>query len=958
VLAFLFVIAIFLFWAAAGFAIVSALGTRQNLLQNCLLAPVTGMAVTVILVLWLNCAGLPVRYAGPITSIILTMGALYLLRRLRPVVPLRQLRPFAGAILLSTVATGFPMLWFGFNWVSYCNDDMANYCLGAKFFLNHAHFPMPRSGDVLTDRDPSLLYWGSYSLGGVRHGIDELLAWACSLTGLSPHQAYMPLILAFQLALVAAAGALVLWSKSFRRSAALTCVLIGLCSLVTLGTLYQLLGQVSGLALLCGCAVMLLRKPPRRKGPILLSGILLAALGMMYPEALPFVVLSFVLYHGVRATRERQVVPKALVYVSLAGGVTCLLLNIIGIGTALTLFEQLRGLAPTSLEAVQFPYFLTPAGFAYFWGFRGMGEPPTGVVLDIGVILGAFLFLVVIAATVWLTWRGLPVAFVCFVMLVLAFRLFVTRSDFGLFKLAMFVQPFMLGTLCVAWGWLMQRFRGNAALRRLWILALIAVVGFGMKGFAYYTISSMGYGNRGPVELPYASAEGLLDQLQNLQANRKVGEGYLSDTSNVVLAKFQALYDRPVYFPAQEFFHNIGLPDVSWNPYFRILGHDFLGVLQVRNSQFVERSFDMHGALPSSNRFVVRRRDTIGLVTKVIETPRTVTIVNRRSNLRSNGKFLDVVPLTTERNHLLFIASQFGNTYYGAGLDRPAGRVSMYRVEDDSYYPGETMASLGRDSLFRILNPSQRVRLVVEFTATLNGDRRNTIPDASVIGSKRLMLSSSGRGSARLFSDVIDPQWIEREPYIMLDMGTWGFLFPNSRSWITGLWGTGVRMDPRHIVGFSRDISLISDHDYLEMSPPSALLQFPKDLRNPALEYSGLYEDGWTAEAGYVVLKESAPADKLALSLMVPRIGQDQASSECVVSLDGVEVARRRLNAGTTSFELPVKSCPGCRHKVELHFDRALSLPAPDGRPVSALVRYIRFRSTDLSNSKTAGVLP
>jgi hypothetical protein len=279
----------------------------------------------------------------------------------------------------------------------------------------------------------------------------------------------------------------------------------------------------------------------------------------------------------------------------------------------------------------------------------------------------------------------------------------------------------------------------------------------------------------------------------------------------------------------------------------------------------------------------------------------------------------------------------------------------MYQLEDDFFFRGNTMASMGRDSLFRVLNPSQRMRLVVEFSASLNNDRQNKLPDGSVVGDKRLMLSSEGRGSARLFSEIVDPQWIGQEPYVMLDWGTWGLRFPDSRSWITGLWGNDIRADPRRIVGFARDVSLISEEEYLEMSPPSEVMRFPQDLINKALEYSGLYEDGWTGEADYVVLTQSALADKLSVSLMVPQIDRAQPPSECVVRVDGTEVARHRLRAGEIYFDAPVASCSGCKRKIELRFDRVMSLPAPDGRPVSAQVQYIGFRATGSRHSKAGG---
>ena len=45
--------------------------------------------------------------------------------------PWRALAPFFAITIAYLLYTGFPLFRFGFNWISYANDDMANYCLGA-----------------------------------------------------------------------------------------------------------------------------------------------------------------------------------------------------------------------------------------------------------------------------------------------------------------------------------------------------------------------------------------------------------------------------------------------------------------------------------------------------------------------------------------------------------------------------------------------------------------------------------------------------------------------------------------------------------------------------------------------------------------------------------------------------------------------------------------------------------
>src|SRR5205085_5070927 len=141
-------------------------------------------------------------------------------------------------------------------------------------------------------REYALVYWLPSVPGMVRPGAELVLAWACALTGLTPPQAFMPVMLAFHLVLVSAAGALVCRRGESDGPALLTCGLVGASALVTLGTLSQLIAQVAGVALLAGCAAALYapsaglgRREGLRRG--LLVGVFASALLMLYPEIVP-----------------------------------------------------------------------------------------------------------------------------------------------------------------------------------------------------------------------------------------------------------------------------------------------------------------------------------------------------------------------------------------------------------------------------------------------------------------------------------------------------------------------------------------------------------------------------------------------------------------------------------------------------------------------------------------------
>lgn len=942
-LSFGLVLAVFFFWSFVGFAIVSALRTHRNLLQSALLAPVTGLGAVVLLVTTLNWV-VPVRIAGPIATVLLLALSVWLLRRRRAPLPFRQLMPFAAVLLLAALAVGYPMFRFGFNWVSYCNDDMANYCLSAKFLLNHNQFTPPLAQDILTHRDASLLFWYFDVLTPIRHGTDEALAWALSLTGLSSLQGFMPMIVAFQLVLIAATGALVLQNRKYRRAALLVCFWMGLSALIALGSVYQLFGQVSGLAALAGAATVLLRRPATQsRSELALGGFLLASLSMIYPEVLPFLVISYCVYHAISIVqgyeRARDVVRTF--WPIFACWLLCV--NVSLPVPLLTLLRQSRAIMPTAGATGLFPFYMTPAAFAYLWGFRAVSEPPRGILLDIAILAGALLFGAAIFGAARHAWRRRPVAIVCLIMIALSLVLFRNGSEFGLYKIAMYLQPFLIGVMILVWHDLRDRAGKSPTAGALLVAGLALVIGFGAHGQLFYTVRSMGLGGGGLIEIPYASRDGLISQLKALPHS---GAVTVSDTSNVVLAKFESAYHGQVYFLSQDFLGNfISVPgdrDAWLNPIYVLDHAGSLKVSEAANKLQLSETFDMHGALPGANRFTIRQPISGNREFPIIEESAEMSVLNRRAKRSDNARAVRLTSTYAEPNRLAFVASQFGRSYYQTG-GASRSLISIYQVENDFFFRGGTMASLGRVALFRVLHPSPRVRLVLDYTASLNQDRDNRIPAASAIGDTREMFNSAGRGSARLISPALQPQEIAGGDYIALDMGTWGHTFPDHRSFIAGLWGRKYLPDSRRIVGFCRDISLISDDQYLAMQAPPAIESFPGDLKNKSLEYSGIYEDGWVAESSYIVLQQDDGANHLIVSVLVPTVKGRRAASWAALSVDGHEVAREPVTASSdVKFEV---SIPGeGRRRVALHFDNAVNLPSPDTRPVSAQLRYAGFR--------------
>ena len=212
-LPFLLILGLFVFFTVVGQALLSGLKVRFGVLWSWFLAPTMGMSVTMLLATEGSKLGHPIRSVGPWVAIGLAVASVAVLLWRRPKLPCRQLRPFAILLVLYLVYAGWPMFKFGFKWISYGNDDMANYTLGAERFLNNSYYFLPEQTE-LEGRDYSQHFWFMHALQQIRPGSEMMLAWTCSITGLNPHQVFMPVIFTFTLLQLASIGALVLyWGK-------------------------------------------------------------------------------------------------------------------------------------------------------------------------------------------------------------------------------------------------------------------------------------------------------------------------------------------------------------------------------------------------------------------------------------------------------------------------------------------------------------------------------------------------------------------------------------------------------------------------------------------------------------------------------------------------------------------------------------------------------------------------
>ena len=929
--------------ALCGRATFSLLGVRLGHVRTWLLAPTLGLAVTGLAVMVLNQAGLPVQRFALALQLGTLAGSILLLVRRRVSVP-RSLLPFALIGLLALGLGGWPALVHGFGWVGYGNDDMTNYCLTAYRFLTHGFYAQPTPAD-LAGGDYSQIYWLLNIAGLIRFGSEHLLAYTAGATGLSTVQVFMPVILGLALVQLAAVMALAYSCPRRKRTAWAAGLILATSPLWHYGTMYQLIAQVSGLALLFATLTLTARPrfPRRPAGQLRVAAVcalLIAGLSIYYPEVIPFYLIGwgiFMLLRPVRVWRERS---RLLSTVGLAVLLVALLLRHNMLSTALTLLGQAQdGMNTTGVAAriALFPYFLTPMGPAFFLGFDVIVARYSDTLATPALIAG-FMALVVVGL---LWFRGLREravsAAVLAGMLFIGTRLFGSNNGFGVFKLAMFALPFAVLELARV----VELHRGRYVIRGVLLLLLPVWI----AGSLRYTQAALARTTSLVGELFDAS-----DSLGRLPAagTAPVWSDIASSPAAKMLmlkgAALQPAFLSQVY--GKEFMGIAGIPWPAW-VYHRLPGPAVDDTTAAKFVRYIQREVYQPaiGAGLAFSRRIATETEPANPATILVTSRGELRSFNKLSpgEFRGPAGLFDYAPIRQLENHLAFIRSQQGQHYYLGD----AGYITLYKPEPDLYSPGNYFFVIGRHLLFRVISPTATVRLRFSLTASILGEGRTALPIAAEVrGAARggVALGLVGAGSANVFSPPLRPFTLHGIAYVALDLGRAALPIGRPATGLQGLYNANLSLDTRFGLGYCRDISLLSEARYATLPRRRELRNFPADLAGPeALEYSGLYEDGWCSNQAFVVLGAVRSGDRVAVTGLLPMIPGAKATSRRVELLvDGVSKLTRELTPGDFVLEASLDR-PAAFVRVELRFDRTDTLPAPDNRPVSALLKTIQI---------------
>jgi hypothetical protein len=922
-------LALFAFWVALGWPVLALLEPAMPSLRSFLLAPLVGVAATLLPVFWLSAAGIPASdFARPLLAVLcgLTIGA-WIWRR--PAWTTRELI-FLLPVVAAIVIVGFPTFWFGFDWVGNANDDWGNYNLSAIRLLSDGYYRQPpielmRSGRYY----PGFLWFLNVAMDN-RSGSDLLLAWVAGCFGKNPFLVFMPLILALHGVFAFSAAALAMTSLS-RRVLFAAVVLLAIAPLNLYAVHQQLIAQVLGLGFMCaaGALAFVPLQELKGNGRVALITLVIAAYLLAYPETVPFFGIAFSLYHA-RHVFDVDFDWRNSGKILIAPVAACILLGPYSVGCFFFLLSQIHVSATQGLHEGSsiFPYFLVPNGIAVLFGISRLGELLVEPWLSLSIAIGLSLLAITCFGTVVELVRGRPLSYYLLAVCLVAGVIVEQQNNFGLFKAAMFSQAFIWFVFVAA----LSKF-GTGVSRSAYAFMLLLIVFTDFKYIKASVDDDVGSGSL----IAHASRDRLLTKLIRSPEADSCDANF--DTPNPPLIKLlgarigcaRSFIARPDLF-SNLIFANADL--VDRNPLHYLFGiGSYHSRAAVRLSSDLLRLSFPRIALPANLVFTRKPVLEFSRVGDDWSSDSIYSAPDHKAGISMAGP--------ARSNELIFLSSNLGGHYYSSDLGGP----SLFQTQRDFFYPEGMLAAVGRYLLFRINSPARSGRLVLDLTTTVLGDGCACLPPASVAGEEQVAVGLVGHGAAHVVSPAFSPKIVDGVAYLLIDFGVDARLFETPRTGLMGLYGTSVPIDYRKMVAYVRQIRFVDAANAEEAKPPARIDKFPSDLAAPGLEFSGIYEDGWMGDQGFVTLYAQSAGIAVVRGTFPAGIGLD--SVEVALTVGSAPPVVKKIKPGRFVIAAPVAAG---RSRIGFRFSDIGRLPPGDGRPAVARLTSVAI-DTDRDHS-------
>jgi hypothetical protein len=894
------------------------------------LSPAIGLSAAIIFIFIFNRLGNPVSQIKiPFLLFVLALITLKLSKTHSYRVNSKVLAKIAIAPI-GVLVSGWPLLKYGFSWLSYVNDDMNNYVLAARRFYNFGFFTKPNT-EFFMNKDFSQIYYFMHVRDGVRPGSELFLAGIANVNGGDTLSVFMPSILALQMVLIFSTLA---FSRTLRNRTRLktriTYLMCLIFPLFSLGYLYQLIGQVGGLSIgIATLAICLwltkLREYDDIQKAFFILAVMLAASFIWYPEFLPFIAVSiFLLIFTLNIEQIKLYFRKSAVPLMFL----TIILNkyfFTAVQFGISQVKSSQESTKIAASAELFPYFLKPHGLTALLGLEPLNKWIREPLESILILTSIF----VIASIIFITLLKIKennenIIFLLF-SIILCY-LIITKNGFGAFKMAMYIAPFLILMFINAIDQLrISRIKYlNVIKNRIVVLFSVLIAGVFFSTLQFYTLASTGTANNGFNEIQGASGVGLQEKIEKSLSEYKNSDWkILSTSTNLSQVKQEAIASKGVslYFPTSNVFNNI-LSSSAYNNANRYSNWAEIELMKSKNTferlQFQSKN-EKFAYLVSNNKY---------------------EIINQISASKAKSEYdYQVVPKL--KNHLIFINSTEGPTYYKTS-DR--SKVVLFQPEQNPLIKEGYMQGIGGTLLFEVINPSIKPYLLLNISSTLLPQYDRKLPEVIINGKIITEDSIARRGSAQIIYPLNDLYEINNHYYFELEVNRIGKKFPSRKSAIFNLYGKNIEFDSREIGVFASNISILDEKEFLKLRHPSKIENFPNDLTKFGTIYSGFYEDGWISKDSSILL-DSGNKSNFQLKGVIPRLNDTNTNQPSVkIYLNDQIYGAFTLSEGEFIIDVPLqgKNLQN-RVRVDLKFSYSNPLPSPDLRPVSAKILFLGF---------------
>lgn len=920
-------------WFYIGWIFLAFIKNEDSLLRG-LLSPTVGMAVVIFIVTTASLLGMPIKYSSYIV-IFFSIILLYFIKFDIWKGFISSLSINLILLLCNFLITSIGLFLYGYGWQGLINADAAINSLAAQYFISNSFFSEPSIELINQGIDYSSLAAMLYVIEGHRFGDVMLLGFSSSLFRLNPDEVYMVHALIIRCALIASAVALIYQKIKIRIWSVLIAILILSISPLGIYTyLNQLISQLGGLALTLVAIILISRIFERSESTLNLAflvSITIAALNRYYPESIPYLALSIIIYGSFTIYNNRYFDHNVL---KLSGLILAFVVLFTNVSIPMVFSHLLRQMGSVgrnqndqdSIVLNDFGYAFQPDSLSLFYGFQALREqvndPWATIILVISIILSICLIIFSIRNFT----RYSLVISLCASGLIMLLYLSIKESGFGAFKMMLHLQPIVFALFAAM---------VNEALivRNILMISsiFILVIMIGRVAFYYVAISVR------PSSYNFAQNH-FLDKVQKLVSDSP--KGAILYSPNFLFGEFALLREKkhPLFFEqnfpkfiagrkyfSRKTFIDSLLPD----------GGTFPGNIE----KFYSRNYNFNKFDCESFKqeivFNSLHHSNISQEIPYIIPGGKLIPLNR---LNYYADFL-VIDKQKVNDVLMFQPSSLGE-YYGVNKS-----PSIFNLESDLFIDDGSIAGVGRFMLLEIFNPSDdNIQIKIGFSRTIFSGQAAKLPsNVTIYGEKITEIDVIGSGAMNFTSIPLQPCNIDGKKYVLIDFGIEPNYFDKNElaPWVYQYFNVPYVPDLRKLSGFLRDIS-IAPKLLIDNKFDISLLRnnWNFKLFNQLFEFSGIYEDGWMSDQIKLQLNSNINFRKMVIKFEVPNVSNYNNNKLSIYS-DGYLIQQISLKSGSAAIDLDKHLLTNKTLKIII--DKPLILPNGDDRSVSGLIKSFWF---------------